>query len=81
MTGAAVRAILPHWATTELSVRRYFFEVLSFVLLLGSLVFFYECVRFLSRRDYVSAILLMFIGFAVIRVGAELARLALIDRH
>jgi hypothetical protein len=62
-------------------VRRYFFEVLSFVLLLGSLVFFYECVRFLARRDYVSAILLMFIGFAVIRVGAELARLALIDRH
>jgi hypothetical protein len=38
-------------------------------------------VRFLARRDYVSAILLMFIGFAVIRVGAELARLALIDRH
>ena len=62
-------------------VRKYFFEALAFILMLGSLVFFYECVRFLTRRDYVSAILLMFIGFAVIRVGAELARLALIDRH
>lgn len=62
------------------TVRKYFFEALATLLTLGSLVFFYECVRFLSRRDYVSAILLMFIGFAVIRVGAELARLALIDR-
>jgi len=62
-------------------VRRYFFEGLAFILVTGSLVFFYQCVRFLARRDYVAAILLMFIGFAVIRVGAELARLALIDRH
>lgn len=62
-------------------VRKYFFEVLAFILFTGSLIFFYECVRFLTRRDYVSAILLMFIGFAVIRVGAELARLALIDRR
>jgi hypothetical protein len=61
-------------------VKKYFFELLAFLLLCGSLVFFYECIRFLARRDYVSAILLMFIGFAVIRVGAELARLALIDR-
>lgn len=62
-------------------MRKYFFEVLALLLLAGSLVFFYECLRFLARRDYVAGILLMFIGFAVIRVGAELARLALIDRH
>jgi hypothetical protein len=62
-------------------MRKYFFEGLSFILLSGSLVFFYECIRFLTRRDYVAATLLMFIGFAVIRVGAELARLALIERH
>lgn len=62
-------------------MRKYFFEALAFILILGSLAFFYECLRFLGRRDYVSAIVLMFIGFAVIRVGAELARLALIDRQ
>jgi hypothetical protein len=62
-------------------MRKYFFETLSFILLSGSLLFFYECIRFLGRRDYVAATLLMFIGFAVIRVGAELARLALIERQ
>lgn len=62
-------------------LRKYFFEALSLGLIVSSLVFFYECLRFLSSRDYVAAIVLMFIGFAVIRVGSELARLALIERH
>jgi len=64
-----------------MNIRKYFFEVLSLGLIISSLVFFYECIRFLARRDYVAAIILMFIGFAVIRVGSELARLALIERH
>jgi hypothetical protein len=61
-------------------VRRWFFEVLSALLLFGSLLFFYRCISSLEQRDYVAAILLMFIGFAVIRVGADLARLAMVDR-
>jgi len=61
-------------------VKRWFFELLAALLLLGSLFFFYRCVTSLEQRDYVAAILLMFIGFAVIRVGADLARLALVDR-
>jgi len=65
----------------KLGVRKYFFQILAVALLGGSLAFFYECVRFLARRDYVAATLLMFIGFAVIRVGSELARLALIERQ
>jgi hypothetical protein len=73
--------ILPVNGPGEPTVRKYFFEALSFILIAGSLVFFYECVRFLGRRDYVASALLMFIGFAVIRVGAELARLALIERQ
>lgn len=64
-----------------MNIRKHFFEVLSLGLIISSLVFFYECIRFLARRDYVAAIILMFIGFAVIRVGSELARLALIERH
>lgn len=74
VTIAQDRGIIP-------AVKKYFFESLSFILFIGSLGFFYECIQFLSRRDYVAATLLMFIGFAVIRVGAELARLALIERQ
>ncbi len=62
-------------------MRKYFYEILSVLLFGGSMVFFVECIRFLSRRDYVAAMMLMLIGFAVIRVGAELARLAMIDRQ
>jgi hypothetical protein len=59
---------------------RYFFEVLAVLLLGGSLVFFVECIGYLSRRDYVAAIILMFIGLAVISVGKEMARLALVKK-
>jgi hypothetical protein len=61
-------------------VRRYFFEVLSFALILGSLFFFKETLDYLARRDYVAALLVMVIGVAVISVGKEMARLALVQR-
>jgi len=62
-------------------MKGYFFEILSGLLFAGSMVFFYQCVRFLSRRDYIASLMLMVIGLAVIRVGAELARLAMIERR
>lgn len=62
-------------------MRRYFFELLSTLLFGGSILFFYECIRFLGRRDYVAALMLLFIGVAVLRVGAEIARLALLGRR
>jgi uncharacterized membrane protein YczE len=61
-------------------VRRHLFEVLSVLLIGGSLVFFYECTSYLARRDYVAALVLMGIGIAVIGVGKELARLALAQK-
>jgi hypothetical protein len=61
-------------------MRRYFFEILAVLLLGGSLVFFYECLDYLVDRDYVSALILMFIGIAVISVGKEMARLALVQK-
>lgn len=61
-------------------MRKYFFEALSVILILGSLGFFLQSVSYLSRHDYVAAILLLFVGLAVINVGAELARLALVER-
>jgi hypothetical protein len=61
-------------------VRRHFFEILAAVLLLGGFGFFWECVSFLAKRDYVAAVLLAGIGLAVLHVGVELARLALVER-
>lgn len=61
-------------------MRCHFFEILATVLLLGSLGFFWQCVAYLARRDYLSAALLAGIGLAVIHVGIELARLALVKR-
>ena len=61
-------------------MRKYFFEGLALLLVLGSLGFFIECVVYLGRRDYLAAILLLFVGISVINVGAELARLALVER-
>jgi hypothetical protein len=61
-------------------MRRYFFEVLAVSLIGGSLFFFKETLDYLARRDYVAAVLVMVIGVAVISVGKEMARLALVQR-
>lgn len=62
-------------------MRKYFFEILAVLLIGGSLVFFRECISYLHRRDYVAAIILMFIGLSVISVGKEMARLALVQKE
>jgi hypothetical protein len=61
-------------------IRRYFFEALAVALIVGSLFFFKETLDYLARRDYVAALLVMVIGVAVISVGKEMARLALVQR-
>jgi len=61
-------------------MRRYFFEALAIALIGGSLFFFNETLDYLARRDYVAALLVMVIGVAVISVGKEMARLALVQR-
>jgi len=61
-------------------MRRYFFEILALALMGGSIVFFVECIHYLARREYVGAIIVMFIGLAVISVGREMARLALVQK-
>jgi hypothetical protein len=63
-----------------LRLRHYFFEVLAVALIGGSLFFFKETLDCLARRDYVAALLVMIIGIAVISVGKEMARLALVQR-
>jgi hypothetical protein len=62
-------------------VKKHFFEILALLLIGGSLVFFVECLDYLHRRDYVAALVLMLIGLAVITVGKEMARLALVQKE
>ena len=70
---------IPPWR--DLDVRRYFFEILAITLIAGSMFFFYECILFLSRRDYVGAIILTLIGLTVIRAGSEMARLTILEKR
>jgi hypothetical protein len=70
------------WHAQEvLSMRKLpFFQFLTTLLLLGSLVFFWQCISHLARRDYVAAGMLTLIGISTLWVGSELARLALAER-
>jgi hypothetical protein len=58
-----------------------YFHVLSLLLFLSSLVFFWQCTAHLTQRDYVAAGMLMLIGIATLRVAGELCRLALAERE
>jgi hypothetical protein len=62
-------------------MRRSLFEILALLLTVGGLVFFWECVTFLAKRDYIAALILTGIGLAVLTVGKELARLALVQKE
>ncbi len=57
-----------------------YFHVLSLLLFVSSLVFFWQCASHLVQRDYVAAGMMIVIGVSTLRVGSELARLALAER-
>lgn len=61
--------------------RAHFYDVLSLLMLVGSLAFFYLSTQFLVDKDYIAAGLATFIGILVVRVGMELARLTLLVRR
>ncbi|MFH0903298.1 MAG: hypothetical protein V2A73_21930 [Pseudomonadota bacterium] len=61
-------------------MRWHLFEVLAVLLIVTSMVFFFQSVGFLAKRDYVAAIILVAIGVSTISVGKELARLALAQK-
>ena len=59
-------------------MRRGLYEILGLLLVLGSVVFFYYSVTFLADKDYIAAILQIFVGFALVRAGLELTKLSLL---
>jgi len=54
---------------------------MGLLLVLASVVFFLYSARFLGERDYVSGILQIFVGFALIRAGLELTKLSLLTEE
>lgn len=58
-------------------MRRILTEILSIALISSSLIFFYQCIRFLAKRDYIAATLLVIVGMSVLQIGAEIFRIAL----
>lgn len=50
---------------------------IGLVMAAASLYFFYELVVFLTARDYVAALVTVFVGFGVLKAGIELARMGL----
>ena len=56
-----------------------FLLLLAAILLGWSVWFFYQSGDLLSTRDYLAGLLHVFVGFATVRAGVELARLAIIS--
>lgn len=62
-------------------MRSTIYDALSIGLLLGSTFFFYQVVSFLAQKDYVAGLIVMVIGFVMVRVGVEVSRLAILIRR
>ncbi len=62
-------------------MRAISYEILALALLAGSGFFFFRAVEFLAGKDYVSGILTIVVGLAVIRTGVELSKLAILTRR
>jgi hypothetical protein len=61
-------------------VRGTLYEIVSVGLMIASLFFFWVCTTFLGEKNYLGGTLTLFIGFTIVRVGVEMARLAVVLR-
>ncbi len=55
--------------------------LLSAALFVACIWFFAECGELFSAKDYLAGLLHMFVGFALVRAGVELARLSVLGRQ
>lgn len=66
----------PFWTT----FRRHLYEILCVLLFGVSLLFFWQSLAYLMRRDYPGSVILAGVGLSVAHLGALMARMALADR-
>jgi hypothetical protein len=64
----------PPTPTSSRSVTLVLARVVGLCLILASLAPYWECLRTLDRRDYVSAMLAGFVGWFLTQAGIELVR-------
>ena len=62
-------------------MRHVIYEILGIGLVLAGVAFFYVCVQFLAEKDYIAGILVVALGFAVLRTGVELSKLSVLLRR
>lgn len=62
-------------------MRSLVYEIMGLGLMLASAWFFYRCLYFLAEKDYLAGIVVLVIGFVVIRTGVELGKLAVLNRR
>ncbi len=54
--------------------------LLATALFVGCVWFFAECGALFAAKDYLAGLLHVFVGFALVRAGVELARLSVLGR-
>ena len=64
----------PPSETQRPTVLRWVLRVLGVALMLGALYPYWEALRALDRRDYVSSLLAGFVGWIITQAGIELVR-------
>lgn len=62
-------------------MRHIVYEILGLLLVLAGVAFFYTCVEFLAEKDYIAGIIVVVLGFGVLRTGVELSKMSVLLRR
>lgn len=62
-------------------MRATIYDTLGIGLLIGSTFFFYQTISFLAQKDYVAGLIVLVVGFLMIRVGVEVSKLSILIRR
>jgi len=62
-------------------MRALIYEIIGLGLMAASGWLFYRCLYFLAEKNYLAGLVVLVIGFVVIRTGVELGKLAVLHRR
>jgi hypothetical protein len=62
-------------------MRHVVYEILGLMLVLAGVAFFYVCVEFLAEKDYIAGVIVVVLGFGVLRTGVELSKMSVLLRR
>ena len=67
-------------AVNKPKARLLLYEILGIAMVCSSVLFFWYSVGFMTEKDYIAAILQIFIGFSLVRGGLEMTKIALVSK-